>query len=101
MPLQLASLYNFLAGDGKGECIGIIELGGGYQASDLTAYFSGLGVPPPKGVGVGVDQSGNQPSGDPGGPDSEGKLDIQITGDLVPGAAMAVYLPKNTDAWVI
>ncbi len=101
MPLQLASLYNFLAGDGKGECIGIIELGGGYQASDLTAYFSGLGVPAPKVVAVGVDQSGNQPSGDPGGPDGEVTLDIEIAGAIAPGATIAVYFTKNSDAGFI
>jgi kumamolisin len=100
-PLQLASLYNFPPGDGKGQCIGIIELGGGYQASDLTTYFSGLGVPAPKVVSVGVDQGSNQPSGDPNGPDGEVTLDIEIAGAIAPGATIAVYFTTNSDAGFI
>ena len=34
-PLELAALYNFPTGTGKGECIGIIELGGGYRTDDI------------------------------------------------------------------
>jgi kumamolisin len=33
-PPQLASLYNFPTGTGQGQCVGIIELGGGYQPAD-------------------------------------------------------------------
>ena len=97
-PLQLAQLYDFPAGDGHGECIGIIELGGGYQAADLKSYFSGLGVAMPKVVSVGVDQGGNQPSGDPSGPDGEVTLDIEIAGAIAPGATIAVYFTANSDA---
>lgn len=39
-PPQLASLYQFPQGDGSGECVGIIELGGGYSTSDLKSYFA-------------------------------------------------------------
>jgi kumamolisin len=34
-PTELASLYGFPAGTGHGECIAIIELGGGYRTADL------------------------------------------------------------------
>jgi kumamolisin len=34
-PTELASLYGFPSGTGHGECIGIIELGGGYRTADL------------------------------------------------------------------
>jgi kumamolisin len=54
-PIQLASLYNFAPGTGQGECIGIIELGGGYRPTDLQTYFSGLGVALPKISTVSVD----------------------------------------------
>ncbi|MGF6775477.1 S53 family peptidase [Paraburkholderia sp. GAS334] len=100
-PLQLASLYDFPPGDGKGECIAIIELGGGYQSADLNAYFSGLGVATPKIVSVGVDQGSNQPSGDPNGPDGEVTLDIEIAGAIAPGATIAVYFTANSDAGFI
>jgi len=47
-PTQLAALYGFPAGTGQGECIAIIELGGGYRTTDLQRYFSGLQVSQPK-----------------------------------------------------
>jgi kumamolisin len=97
-PLQVASLYQFPQGDGSGECIGIIELGGGYKTSDLNAYFSSLGVAAPTVVAVGVDQGGNKPTGDPSGPDGEVTLDIEVAGAVAPGAKVAVYFTQNSDA---
>lgn len=100
-PPQLAALYQFPQGDGKGECVGIIELGGGYNASDLKSYFSSLGVASPTVKPVGVDQGSNQPSGDPNGPDGEVTLDIEIVGSIAPGANIAVYFTQNSDAGFI
>ncbi|MGF6788957.1 S53 family peptidase [Paraburkholderia sp. 35.1] len=100
-PPQLASLYQFPQGVGGGQCVGIIELGGGYNTSDLKTYFSSLGVSEPTVTPVGVDQAGNEPSGDPNGPDGEVTLDIEIVGAIVPGAAIAVYFTQNSDAGFI
>ena len=96
-PTQLASLYNFPASDGKGQCIGIIELGGGYRPADLKKYFSKLGVPLPKVTAVSVDHGKNQPTGDPNGPDGEVMLDIEVAGAIAPAAHIAVYFAPNTD----
>ncbi|WP_341316064.1 S53 family peptidase [Paraburkholderia sp. IMGN_8] len=100
-PPQLASLYQFPQGDGSGECVGIIELGGGYVSSDLTSYFASLGVHSPTVKPVGVDQGSNQPTGDPSGPDGEVTLDIEIVGAIAPGATIAVYFTQNSDAGFI
>ncbi|MGF6723319.1 kumamolisin [Paraburkholderia sp. GAS41] len=100
-PLQIAALYQFPQGDGSGECIGIIELGGGYEASDLKTYFSNLGVSAPTVVAVGVDQSGNKPTGDANGPDGEVTLDIEVVGSIAPAAKIAVYFTTNTDTGFI
>jgi kumamolisin len=100
-PLDLARLYDFPSGDGSGQCVGIIELGGGYSESDLTAYFSQLGVGKPNVVAVGVDQANNAPTGNPNGPDGEVTLDIEIVGAIVPGARIAVYFTANSDAGFI
>lgn len=97
-PVQLAGLYDFPDGDGAGQCIGLIELGGGYDASDLSTYFSGLGVPTPEVVSVPVDGGANNPSGDPSGPDGEVTLDIEIAGAVAPKAKIAVYFAPNSDA---
>lgn len=97
-PTQLATLYQFPQGSGQGQCIAIIELGGGYETGDLAAYFSGLGLAPPQVTAVSVDQAANQPGGDPGGADGEVMLDIEVAGAIAPQASLAVYFAPNTDA---
>jgi kumamolisin len=98
-PLQLASLYDFPAGTGQGECVAIIELGGGERPADLTTYFSGLGIQTaPNVTAVSVDHGKDQPTGDPNGPDGEVMLDIEVVGAIAPGATIAVYFAPNTDA---
>lgn len=96
-PPQVAALYGFPSGvNGSGQTIGIIELGGGYTASDLDTYFQGLGLTPPSVAAVSVDGGTNAP-GDPNGADGEVALDIQVAGAIAPGARMAVYFAPNTD----
>ena len=97
-PVELASLYGFPAGDGKGECIAIVELGGGYKPADLDTYFKGLGLAAPKVIAVSVDHGTNSPTGSADGPDGEVMLDIEVAGAVAPGATIAVYFAPNTDA---
>lgn len=97
-PVQLASLYHFPSGAGQGQCIGLIELGGGYRPQDLQQYFDGLGLPVPNVTPVSVDHAVNQPTGSPSGPDGEVALDIEVSGAIAPAAAIAVYFAPNTDA---
>jgi kumamolisin len=69
-PPELAKIYEFPAkADGKGQCIALIELGGGYKTSDLNAYATSLGLPAAKIVAVSVDGAHNRPTGNPNGPD--------------------------------
>ncbi|WP_406806340.1 protease pro-enzyme activation domain-containing protein [Burkholderia semiarida] len=101
-PIQLASLYDFPAGDGAGQCIAIIELGGGYRAADIQQYFRGLGITtPPTLVDVNVGTGRNAPTGEPNGPDGEVALDIEIAGAIAPAAKIAVYFAPNSDAGFI
>jgi len=98
-PVQLGTVYRFPEGtDGEGRTIAIIELGGGYEESDLTTYFSSLGVGSPAVTSVGVDGAANQPGGDPNGADGEVALDIEVIGGLAPKASIIVYFAPNTDA---
>jgi kumamolisin len=97
-PIQLAQLYNFPPGvNGHGQCVAIIELGGGYHTRDLTAYFAQLGVPTPSVQAITVDGAHNHPTGNPSGPDGEVMLDIEVAGALAPGAHFVVYFAPNTD----
>jgi len=98
-PLQIAALYDFPPGAGQGECVGIIELGGGERPADLSSYFSALGISlPPTVTVVSVDHGTNDPTGDPNGPDGEVMLDIEVVGVIAPQANIAVYFAPNTDA---
>src|SRR5271170_6797282 len=95
-PQQVAALYGFPKGvDGSGQTIGIIELGGGYNPSDLQTYFSGLKITPPHVVSVSVDGAANAPT-NPDSADGEVALDIEVAGAVAPGANIAVYFTTNT-----
>ena len=93
--LQVASFYDFPAGtDGTGQTIAIIELGGGYNAADLSTYFSGLSLSVPSVTAVGVDDGSNSPGQ---AADGEVELDIEVAGAVAPKASFVVYFAPNTD----
>ena len=98
-PVQVAQIYDFPAGaDGTGQCIGIIELGGGYKAKDVQTYFKNtLGMSAPKLVAISVDGGHNKPTGNANGPDGEVMLDIEVAGAVAPKSTLAVYFAPNTD----
>ena len=96
-PVQVATLYGFPAGaKATGQTIGIIELGGGYRAADLTAYFKTLGQTAPVVTAVSVDKGKNSPS-TADGADGEVMLDIEVSAAVAPGCKVAVYFAPNTD----
>ena len=62
---EVARLYDFPTEfDGKGQTIGLIELGGGYSDKDLDAYFAQLNLPKPKITSISVSGARNQPGTD-------------------------------------
>ncbi len=87
-PTLVAEAYQFPDADGKGECIGIIELGGTFKQSDIDGYFKALGLASPEIVIV-----GNQPKANPKSyaEDVEVTSDIQVAGALVPKAKIVLY----------
>lgn len=96
-PPQIGQLYDFPTGvNGKGQTVAIIELGGGYRTTDLTAYFQQLGIPAPTVVAVSVDHGRNAPAGAKSA-DGEVMLDIEVVGAIAPGATIVVYFAPNTD----
>ncbi len=97
-PPQLAKLYDYPVGTtGSGQCIALIELGGGYVSSDLQTYFQKLGISLPNVTSVSVDGGQNTPAGTPNSADGEVDLDIEVAGAIAPGARIAVYFAPNTD----
>ncbi len=100
-PPQMASLYGFPQGTGQGQCVALIELGGGFRPADLNAYFEALNVASPTVEAISVDHGKNAPTGDPNGPDGEVMLDVEVVGAIAPQARVAVYFAPNTDAGFI
>jgi subtilase family serine protease len=95
-PPQVAELYDFPPQtDGSGQCIGIIELGGGYVAADVDVYFKTIGVPAPKIVDVPVAGGENRPLINPV-VDSEICIDLEVAGSIAPGAKLACYFAPCT-----
>jgi kumamolisin len=97
-PTEVAALYGFPSGTGEGECVAIVELGGGFRPADLKAYFTELKVGSPTVSAVSVDHGRNAPTGDANGPDGEVMLDIEVVGAIAPKANIVVYFSPNTDA---
>jgi kumamolisin len=95
-PNVVAQTYDYPAGDGTGQCIGLIELGGGFQLDDLSNYFSSLNITPPQVISVSVDGGTNSPT-TPDSADGEVMLDIEVAGSIAPAAKIVVYFAPNTD----
>ena len=95
-PLELAQIYDFPTQlDGSEQCIAIIELGGGFRASELNTYFTQLGIQqPPKVTAVSVGGGNNNPGA---AADAEVLLDIEVAGAVAPGAQLAVYFAPHSD----
>ncbi len=94
-PQQVAALYSFPTNvTGSGQTIAIIELGGGYKASDLKTYFTGMGLKVPNVTAIAVDSGKNTPGSDA---DGEVLLDIEVAGAIANGANIAVYFADNSD----
>jgi kumamolisin len=96
LPTDVARLYGFEKMTATGQCIGIIELGGGYTDADNQTAFDAMGLTVPEIVSVGVDGASNDPY-DKSGANGEVALDIQVAGGVAPGARIVVYFALNTD----
>jgi kumamolisin len=78
----LCAAYNWPTNMPGGGVIAIVELGGGWVASDMSSFFSSINQPVPSITDVSVDGTVNTPnqSGQAGDDDFEVALDIQVAG---------------------
>ncbi|WP_053002255.1 S53 family peptidase [Kordia jejudonensis] len=83
--IEIAEAYNFPEGDGEKQTIGIIELGGKFEQSDLETYFKTYDLDVPEIQIVG------EPATTPINDNVEVTADIQVLGALVPKAKLVVY----------
>ena len=95
LPSEVAALYGLGDLEASGQCIAVIELGGGFTSGDNRAAFKAMGLDVPEIVAVGVDGGANNPD-DGSGANGEVALDIQVAGGVARGARIAVYFAPNT-----
>ena len=91
---ELAQIYNISGTQATRADIAIIELGGGYNLSDLTTYWKYLGLTiEPLVYAISVDGAQNSPGNDA---DTEVVLDIEVVGGICPNSNIYVYFAPNT-----
>ncbi len=78
---DLCKAYNWPSAMPGGGVIAIVELGGGWTAADMSAFFASVNQPVPSITDVSVDGTQNTPnqSGQAGEADYEVALDIQVS----------------------
>jgi kumamolisin len=99
IPSELATHYNFPAGDGSGQTVGLLEFGGGYFASDLAAFCQLAKIPsPPTVTTISTDGTATNAKD---GAEGEVMLDIEVVAGVCPKANIAVYFAQFTEqGWI-
>ena len=93
-PAELAKRYNFPAGDGAGQTVGLLEFGGGFFADDLKMFCNLAGVPVPKVKTVSVDGT---PTDSVDGTEGETMLDVEVVAGVCPKSTIVVYFSHWDD----
>lgn len=94
-PAQLAQRYNFPAGDGGGQTVGLLEFGGGYFPSDLAQFCKLADIStPPKVTAISTDGTRTDVKD---GDEGEVMLDIEVIAGVAPKANIAVYFAQWTE----
>lgn len=110
-PADVEKLYNFPAGDCAGQTIAIAEFGGGFFASDLSAYCAQFQRPVPPIQAIAVDAPAftlaqilalpKAKRGDELDSSIEVMMDVEIIAGLCPKAEISVYFSTfDQQGWV-
>jgi len=99
LPSELATHYNFPAGDGSGQTVGLLEFGGGYFASDLQQFCTLANIAtPPKVTAVSTDGT---PTNSKDGAEGEVMLDVEVVAGVCPKAHIVVYFASwSEQGWI-
>lgn len=89
---EVARLYNYPPTQGAGQCVGIIELTGGYRPSDLDDYLAWMGVTREAPVLVGPNKPTLSVSSN-----AEVTLDVELVSSVCPQARVVVYNAGSKD----
>jgi len=98
-PAELATIYNFPAGDGMGQTVGLLEFGGGYFEEDLVTFCKNANIstlPVVKTVSV-----NGTPVDQRDGAEGEVMLDVEVVGGVCPAATIVVYFSTfDENGWI-
>lgn len=95
MPNEVADAYNFPKDSmGKGQAVGIVELGGGIDMADNAKYYKQHGLPLPK---INVIEVGGAKNSPGGAADGEVLLDSQVIGVIAPEATQNLLFAPNSE----
>ena len=98
-PSELATVYGFPAHDGAGQCIAVLEFGGGYFPADMAQFATAASLPRlPFVVLVSVDGT---PTDAVDGAEGEVMLDFEVLAGLCPAAKIVGYFTSFTEqGWI-
>jgi len=103
-PKDFRQLYHFPRNaTGRGECIGVLEFGGGFSRAKLREYLRIQGIPNINLVVRSIAGAKNRPLSPTGmlTPDAEVYMDLQILAGLAPEAKLVVYFAENSSrGWI-
>ena len=93
---DVAERYAFPDADGRGQTIGIVQLGGVFKPDDFDACMKAQGLTPGQPIVKRVDNA-DLAHDVATFKDLEAALDVQIAGALAPGARIVVYEAPNDE----
>lgn len=94
-PIEISKLYNFPKNGGKGQRIGIIELGGGYFPNIIRCYLQRLGVPSlPMIKDTSIEGASNNPYDKKY--TAEVYLDLELIASIAYEATINIYFCPNS-----
>lgn len=91
---EIAALYGFPQQSAAGQTVAILEFGGGFLGSDMSAACRAMSVPVPEIVPLSVDGAQQDFAGGAGA-SGEVALDMQVVAGVAPGVRLAVYFAPN------
>ncbi|MBS1664393.1 MAG: S8/S53 family peptidase [Bacteroidetes bacterium] len=97
-PAELAAIYDFPDGNGKGQTVGVVEFGGGYFESDLVTFCKNANISMPTVRTVSIN---NTPTNQRDGAEGEVMLDVEVIAGVCPAADIVVYFSSfDESGWV-
>jgi kumamolisin len=95
---KLATHYNYPAGDGSAQTVGVLEFGGGYFEHDLAKFCTLAGTAIPQVKPVSTDGTSTSAKD---GAEGEVMLDVEVLASVCPKSTIVVYFSAwSEQGWI-